>query len=160
MQRRKFIVTLIVAIALAALTGCASLPSPDVMKAEVASYQLPMLPEPGKAICYMVRPAELGWLTRFNVFVDNRKDSSEMGYTRSSQYIYFNLLPGNHTIYSKAENWAVIEIYAKTGDIIFIEQESEMGAFMPRNNLTRLKDYEGKYHVKNLTVGTILKTDK
>ena len=83
-----------------------------------------------------------------------------MGYTRSSQYIYFNLLPGNHTIYSKAENWAVIEIHAKTGDIIFIEQESEMGAFMPRNNLTRLKDYEGKYHVKNLTVGTILKTDK
>jgi hypothetical protein len=160
MQRRKSIVTFIVSIALAALTGCASLPSPDVMKAEVATYQLPKLPEPGKAICYVVRPAEEGWLTRFNVFVDNRNDSSEMGYTRSSQYIYFNLLPGNHTIYSKAENWAVIEIHAKTGDIIFIQQETEMGVFMARNNLLRLKDYEGKYHVKTLDVGTILKTDK
>ena len=82
-----------------------------------------------------------------------------MGYTRSSQYIYFNLPPGNHTIYSKAENWAEIGVYAKTGDIIFIQQEPEMGAFMARNNLFRLEDYVGKYHVKTLTVGTILKTN-
>jgi len=35
---------------------CASLPLPDEMKAEVATYQLPKLPEDGKAIVYVVFP--------------------------------------------------------------------------------------------------------
>jgi len=160
MQRRKSIVTFIGAIALAALTGCASLPSPDVMKAEVATYQLPKLPEDGKAICYVVRPMELGGHIRFNVFLDNQEDSSEMGYTQSSQYIYFNLWPGKHTIYSKAENWAETQVTAKAGDIIFIQQEPMKGLITVGNYMFKLEAYVGKYHVKTLNVGTILKTDK
>ena len=83
-----------------------------------------------------------------------------MGFTRSSQYIYFNLKPGEHKIYSKAENWAETSVSAKAGDIIFIQQEPTMGILMARNNLFMLKDYEGKYHVKTLTAGTILKAEK
>ena len=160
MQRRKSIVTFIGAIALAALTGCASLPSPDVMKAEVATYQLPKLPEDGKAICYVVRPIEIGGHIRFNVFLDNQEDSSEMGYTQASQYIYFNLWPGKHTIYSKAENWAETQVTAKAGDIIFIQQEPMKGLITVGNYMFKLEAYVGKYHVKTLNVGTILKTDK
>jgi hypothetical protein len=158
MNRRKSIATFLVVAALAA--GCASLPSPEVMKAEVASFQVPKLPEPGKAICYVVRPSGLGGLVRFNVFVDDQQDSSEMGYTRSSEYIYFNLSPGKHKIYSKAENWAETQVSAQAGDIIFIQQEPSMGIIMARNNLFKLEDYQGKYHVKTLQVGTIIKTDK
>jgi len=73
------------------LTGCASMPSPEAMKAATASYQLPKLPEPNKAIVYVVRPSPLGGLIRFNVFVDDQEAQSEMGYTKSSQYIYFNV---------------------------------------------------------------------
>ncbi len=160
MQRKKSIVPFLIACAIAVLSGCASLPSSEVMKAETATYHLPKLPEPDKAIVYIVRPSSLGGLIRFNVFVDDQEASSEMGYTRSSQYIYFSLLPGEHKIYSKAENWAEILVSAKAGDIIFIQQEPSMGVIMARNNIFKLEDYQGKYHVKTLTLGTITKTEK
>ncbi len=83
-----------------------------------------------------------------------------MGFTRGSQYIYFNLLPGEHKIYSKAENWAETLVTANPGDIIFIQQDASMGIFMARNNIFKVEDYQGKYHVKTLTVGTIIKTEK
>jgi hypothetical protein len=160
MQKKRSIASYLVACAAVVLTGCASLPSPEVMKAETATYQLPKVPDEGKAIVYVVRPSPLGGLVRFNVFVNDQEAASEMGYTRSSQYIYFNLPPGDHKIYSKAENWAETLVSAKAGDIIFIQQEPSMGIIMARNNIFKLEEYEGKYHVKTLTVGTIVKTDK
>lgn len=160
MQIQRSVATFCIASAFAALTGCASLPSPEVMKAETATYQLPKLPEQDKAIVYVVRPSGLGGLIRFNVFVDDQEASSEMGYTRSKQYIYFSLPPGEHKIYSKAENWAETLVSASAGDIIFIQQEPTMGVVMARNNIFKLEDYQGKYHVKTLKVGTIIKTEK
>ena len=160
MQRRRNLAAAITIAALIAMTGCASLPSPEVMKAETATYQLPKAPEPGKAIVYVVRPSGLGGLVRFNVFVDDQEAASEVGYTRSSQYIYFNLAPGEHKIYSKAENWAEALVKAEAGDVIYIQQEPSMGVIMARNNIFKLEDYQGKYHVKKLTVGTILKAEK
>ncbi|MES1983069.1 MAG: DUF2846 domain-containing protein [Pseudomonadota bacterium] len=130
------------------------------MKAETATYQLPKLPEQGKAIVYVVRPSSLGGLIRFNVFVDDQEPLSEMGYTRSEEYIYFSIRPGEHKIYSKAENWAETLVSAKEGDIIFLQQEPTMGFIMARNDLSKIADYEGKYHVKTLTVGTLIKPEK
>jgi hypothetical protein len=147
-------------LAVALLAGCASLPSPEVMRAEVASYQLPKLPEPGKAMVYVVRPSPLGGLIRFNVFLNDQEEKSEMGYTRSSQYIYFHVPPGDHKLYSKAENWAEIGISAKAGEVVFVQQDVAIGIIMARNNLTRLEEIPGKYHVKTLAVGTIHKIDK
>ena len=84
MFKKFLLVGLLVGSAL--ITGCASLPSPEVMKAETDTYQLPKLPEQGKAIVYVVRPSSVGGLIRFNVFVDDQEASSEMGYTRGNQY--------------------------------------------------------------------------
>jgi hypothetical protein len=123
-------------------TGCATLPSPEVMKTEVASFQLPEAPEApeaGKAMVYVVRPSGAGGLVRFNVFPDDQEANSEMGYTRASQCIYFNVAPG---------------------DIVFIEQEMSFGVIMARNNLLKLDEVTGKYRVKTLTPGTILKAEK
>ncbi len=142
------------------LFGCATLPRPEEMKTAVADYQLPKLPEAGKAIVYIVRPASLGMAIRFNVFIDDKEAQAEMGYTRGRQYIYFNLLPGDHQILSKAENWAETNVTARAGDIIFIQQEPSMGLVMARNSIFKLQDYEGKYHVKTLELGTIIKADK
>jgi hypothetical protein len=130
------------------------------MKSETVTYQLPKLPEQGKAVVYVVRPSSLGGLVRFNVFVDDQEATSEMGYTRSSQYIYFSLPPGDHKIYSKAENWAETLVSAKAGDIIFIQQDPSMGFIMARNNILKVEDYQGKYLVKTLAIGTILKSEK
>ncbi len=160
MQRRKSIAVFLIACALAVLGGCASLPSPDEMKADTATYQLPKLPEPDRALVYVVRPSFAGTLIRFNVFVDDQEASSEMGYTRGKQYIYFAVSPGEHKIYSKAENWAEALVSAKAGDIIFLQQEPSLRFIMARNSISKVEDYQGKYYVKNLEVGTILKKEK
>ena len=46
------------------------------------------------------------------------------------------------------------------GDVIFIQQEAAMGLIMARNNIVRIEEIPGKYHVKKLELGTIIKTDK
>jgi hypothetical protein len=58
------------------------------------------------------------------------------------------------------ENWAETQVTAKAGDIIFIKQEPTMGIITARNNTFKHEDYVGKYHVKTLTVGALMKTDK
>ena len=160
MQIRSSLGAAAILVAVAAVSGCASLPAPEVMMAETANYQLPQAPLPNKAMVYVVRPSPIAGLIRFNVFVGNQEAESEVGYTRSSEYIYFTLEPGQQKIYSKAENWAEIVVSAKAGEVIFLQQEPAMGVVMARNNLFRLEDYQGKYHVKTLTLGTLLKTQK
>jgi hypothetical protein len=140
-------------------TGCATLPTPEKMKEDTANFQVPVLPSDGKAMVYVVRPSALGTRIRFNVFVDNKEAASEVGYTRGGQYIYFPIAPGDHQILSKAENWAEANITAKAGDIIFLQQEPQMGVLMARNSIVKVEAYEGKYQVKHLKLGTIGKSD-
>lgn len=137
------------------VVGCASLPTPEKMKSETTNFTIPVLPPEGKAMVYVVRPSAIGGLIRFNVFVDNKEPKSEMGYTRGSQYIYFPVTPGDHQILSKAENWAEVNISAKAGEVIYIQQNAEMGVLMARNSVVKIQDYEGKYYVKTLKLGTL-----
>lgn len=155
MKRRILLGTLLAVASVGLISGCASLPSPEAMKAETANYTLPKLPDEGKAIVYVVRPSSVGALIRFNVFVDNQEDASEVGFTRGSQYIYFQVPPGERKIFSKAENWAETNLTVRAGDILFIQQEPSMGLIMARNSMFKLEDYQGKYQVKNLTLGTL-----
>jgi Protein of unknown function (DUF2846) len=160
MLKRKALGWLLCAGALSVMAGCASLPTPEAMKAETATFKLPKTPAAGKAMVYVVRPSSLGGLVRFNVFVNDQEAASEMGFTRGSQYIYFSVPPGDHKIYSKAENWAEANVSVKAGDIVFLHQDPAMGIIMSRNNLLKLEDYQGKYHVKTLELGTIIKAEK
>lgn len=150
----------IACIALGLLSGCATLPSPEQMQSEVAGYQLPRSPEGGKAMVYVVRPSQLGALIRFNVFLDDEEERSEMGYTRGGQHIYFNVPPGSHKLFSKAENTAEMVLTLKPGEVAFVQQEPAMGIIMARNSLFRLDEVQGKWSVKNTSPGTILKTEK
>lgn len=145
--------------AIAILQGCASLPSTEVMRAETANYQLPKLPAPEMALVYVVRPSNLGGLVRFNVFVNSKSDEAEVGYTRGGQYIYFGVPSGTHQIYSNAENWAEMTINAKSGEIIFLQQEPTFGIIMARNNIFRVEEQQGKYYVKTLSVGELIKPE-
>ena len=123
-------------------------------------FELPNKPAPDKAVVYVVRPSELGGLVRFNVFLGDQEPSSEMGFTRGGQYIYFNLPAGKQRLFSKAENAAEIEVDAKPGEVIYLQQEPAMGILFARNSILRIEELPGKYHVKMLKPGTILKTDK
>jgi hypothetical protein len=137
--------------------GCASMPRPEEMKAQAANYQLPRLPEEGKAIVYVVRPSTYAQSVSLHVYIDNKEPQSEVGSTMGGQYICFNLTPGTHTILSKGENWSEKNVSAKAGDIIFIQQETSMPILSEvRNKLLNLQDYEGKYYVKMIAQGKII----
>lgn len=156
----KKIVSILSVLALLMLTGCSPKISPQMMQKEVKNYHLPKLPEKGKALVYAVRPSIIGGFTKFNMYIDDKQSTSEMGYTRGGEYIYFNIVPGTHKLYSDAENWGEITITASAGNIIFIEQVPSIGILYARNVLKPLVNYRGKYHVKKLKLGTIKKLDK
>ena len=150
----KYIFKLSLLLGLFLLTGCPS-PKPDAMKRDVHNFTLPKLPKKGHAIVYIVRPANLGAIIKFNVFVDNKEKESEVGYTKGNEYIYFYLSEGNHQILSKAKNWAKLDLAVKENEVIFIEQKPSTGFPLPSNTLVKIVDYEGKYQVKHLKLGTI-----
>jgi len=77
----KFLKITSIILALAVFSGCASLPKPEEMKTDIVGYELPELPEAGKAIVYVVRPSSVGSLIRFNVFFDDEEASSEKGFS-------------------------------------------------------------------------------
>lgn len=147
-------------VGLSLLAGCATLPSLDKMSADISGYNLPKQNETNSALIYVVRPSSVGAFIRFNVFLDDKEDSSEMGWTRGSQYIYFFVDPGKHTILSKAENWAELSIETKSGETIFLKQNPGMGVIMASNSLELIQEIEGKYHVKNIALGKIIKERK
>jgi hypothetical protein len=59
-----------------------------------------------------------------------------------------------------AENTPELKIDVKEGDIIFLQQRVYPGFIMARNDLLLLGEAEGKYRVKTLELGTIIKTQK
>jgi hypothetical protein len=156
----KILIQMLLLGTLFLFTACTSLPKPDEMKKDIVNFNLPKLPKDGQAIVYVVRSSAVGGMIRFNVFLDDKEAASEMGYNRGNQYIYFNVNAGDHQILSKAENWAELNFTAAAGDIIFIQQNPSMGLIMARNSLIKIQDYEGKYQVKHLSLGTIIKEDK
>ena len=157
----KKILTLFFLCALSTLLGCTTpLPKKENISQEVASFTLPKLPDQGMAIIYVVRPSSLGTAVRFNVFLDNMEPASEMGYNRGGQYIYFMVKPGERKIFSVAENTPELKINVKEGDIIYLQQRVYPGFIMARNDLLVLSEDEGKFRVKTLELGTIIKTQK
>lgn len=157
---KNFIISSLGLLMVALVSGCTTLPSPEKMAAELEGYSLPKQNETSDSLIYVVRPSSVGTIVRFNVFLDDKDANSEMGYTRGSQYIYFFAEPGQHTIFSKAENWAEVIVEVKAGETIFLKQDASMGIVMARNNIGIIQDLEGKYYVKNSSLGTIIKERK
>src|SRR3990170_5416854 len=144
-MRVKIIPCLFLLMFASFLTGCATIPTHEEMSAGISGYTLPKQPDGEYTLLYVVRPSGLGAVIRFNVFLDDKEDSSEMGYTRGGQYIYFYVTPGKHKILSKAENWAELDIDAKPKETLFLKQNVEFGIIMARNSMTQLQELEGKY---------------
>ncbi len=149
---------LLVILGILLTIGCSpQIPSPESLNKQIANFQLPKLPEEGKAIVYIVRPARVwGGVIRFRVYVDLLTEKYKVGSTVGGQYIYFSIQPGKHLIFSKAENTSSINVDIIAGDIIFFKQEVNPGGFYARNSLVRIPEIEGKYYIKKLNQGRIL----
>lgn len=151
---------LILSILAMILSGCASLPSPEKIKSEIEGYELPVKPNDKEGMVYVIRPSNLGSLVRFNVFLDDKKPESEMGWNRGRQHIYFYASPGKHKVYSKAENWDNVDINVEAGEVVFVKQLTSMGLIMARNKLKLIEEDHGKYFMKKTKLGKIKKKRK
>jgi hypothetical protein len=50
-------------------------------------------------------------------------------------------------------------ISAKPGEVIYLQQEPAFGIIMARNNIFKIEDHQGKYYVKTLSLGELIKPD-
>lgn len=138
------------------IQGCAALPSPEIMAREAGEFELPAKAEPGYALVYVVRPSLIP-IARATVFLDGEGENSMMGYTSGSQYIYFYVPAGTHRILSVAAGYRIeIIIDAEEGDIIFLKQDIGKAYLL----VTELNGVEGRYHLKNSSLGTIINIRK
>jgi hypothetical protein len=127
------------------------------MKAELQGFELPLMPVNNGAVLYVVRPSNGAPAVSFDVYVDEKDKAEMIGYNDAKQYIYVPLAAGEHTVYSKAENWAEVKVNATPNEIIYMEQTPQIGFLFARNELKRIDEVTGKYHVKQLKLGTFNK---
>ncbi len=154
MKNKNFLHKIIVIAFCFIISSCASI-SQEQMRKDTANFVLPKMPDKTSAVIYVVRPSMVGTIVRFNVFLDDKNSNSEIGHNRGNEYIYFKVTPGEHTIFSKAENWAEIKVKAEAGKTYFIKQTPGAGFVMARNSLSLLDEIQGVYEVRHAMVGTI-----
>ena len=122
--------------------------------AQAAAKDLPIKPEEGKAIVYVIRPS---FLPHYGVeiYLDGREKSAEVGMNRGKHYIYFNVNPGKHTLYSNAMNWAELAFEVKENDSIYILQDVTGFGPLSTSELLILSAEEGLKKLKNLSFGFV-----
>lgn len=135
--------------------GCMEAMTKEKMVTEARGVRLPVSITDGNALIYVVRP--LGTFGRTTIFLDGEDEDCEMGYMSGAQYIYFYVTPGHHQIMTRAGKSAEVIIDAEEGDIIFLRQEIKPGG---RIGLVEIDAIEGRYHLKNASLGTITRTRK
>ena len=138
-------------------SGCQSthfLPNDAEQVNLIQEYQYPHTPSEEKALVYVVRPNILFGLVRFNVYLDSKDEASEMGYNNSNEYVYFEVEPGKHTIYSHSSTWYEKDIDVKAGETIVLEQQQ--GAFAT-HQLISLSESASKFRIMKASLGTIMK---
>jgi len=127
------------------------LPPANEMKADLEDYNLPVVPDNKHGVVYVIRPSKGGTPgVYFDVYVDGKNKDDMIGQVGKRRYLYTTLPPGEHTIYSKAENWAEMKIQLKPKEIVFIEQVPKMGVLYVRNELRIFDEVTGKFFVMTL----------
>ena len=144
---------LLLILSLFLLEGC-SIPSKKKMYQEISNYTLPKSPKKNEAVIFIVRPSIRGIFRRAHIYINKPITESNVGWTRGRQYLYLAVAPGTHKIYSKIDNLNSISINAKKGDIIFLKQQISIGFMKTTNTLVQIGETEGKYLIKNTSIGT------
>lgn len=98
------------------------------------------VPEPGKALVYVVRPTTVAFAIKSFFGVDD----TVAGINRGSSYFFAQVEPGKRTFWSKSENYDVLEVEIEVGKTYYVQQHVRIGAFRARTKLEVLGDDEGK----------------
>lgn len=99
--------------------------------------------KPGKANIYVYRNESFGAAVKIDVDFDGKP----VGQTVAKSYFALEVAPGKHTVLSKAENNAVLDVDAEAGKNYFIWQEVKLGVLSARNKLQLVDEATGKMGV-------------
>lgn len=124
-------------VGIALITGCASVP----MASEERDTQSKTFSvNPDKANIYIYRNEFIGAAEKMAVDFDG----IPIGQTVARSYFALEVVPGKHTLTSKAENVSVLEVEAEAGENYFIWQEVKLGLIYARNKLQMVDEVTGK----------------
>jgi hypothetical protein len=129
-------------LAVATLGGCASVPMASTdADAKAKTF---VAPPSGQANIYVYRNETFGAAIKMPLLLDNQS----IGDTGPHTYAFKQVAPGRHTIISKTENDAHIDLDVQAGNTYYVWQEVKMGAFAARSALHLVDDQKGVAGVK------------
>ena len=96
--------------------------------------------KPDKANIYVYRNESMGAAVKMDVELNGKP----IGQTVAKTYFALEVAPGKHTLVSKAENDAVLDVPAEAGKNYFVWQEVKMGLLYARNKLMLVDEETGK----------------
>jgi hypothetical protein len=134
---------LMCSLVLTALTaaGCASVPLAN-SKADKAAKSFAV--KPGLANIYIYRTESVGAAVEVAVMVDG----VPLGRTAEKTFAVMQVHPGKHTITSRAEGDATLDIVAVANQNYFVQQELVPGFRRARSQLHLADETEGRRYVK------------
>lgn len=119
------------------ITGCASVPMASVERdTQLKTFSV----KPDRANVYVYRNESMGAAVKMDVDFDGKS----IGQTVAKSYFALEVVPGKHTLISKAENDSVLDVDAEAGKNYFIWQEVKMGFMYARNKLQVVDEVAGK----------------
>lgn len=137
----------VVSLAVIALlaSACASVPmaSPEADRAAKE-----FKPSPGKANLYVFRDESYGGAVKMSVLLDSRI----LGDTVMHTFLFTQVEPGRHTLVSKTENDAVLQVDAQPGQNVFVWQEVKMGVWAARSQLLLVPETEARARVEQCSL--------
>jgi hypothetical protein len=99
-----------------------------------------LVPLPGKALVYIVRPT----IMAFAVPMRLDCDSFQVGWINAKTYLYTMIDPGEHIFISLSENEFHLKVNLEADKTYYIEQEIRMGLLYARTKLRLVGDEVGK----------------
>jgi len=144
-MRNVFFVSALIALAL--ITGCASVP----MASKTEDTALKSFAKPGadKAGLYIYRNSFAGQALKKNVYADGIL----LGETAHKVYFYKEIAPGQHQLSTESEfSDNAITFQAQGGNNYFAEQYIKMGVFVGGAGLKMASEEEGMKNVRECSL--------
>lgn len=131
------IYAVLLALLMATLTGCASVPMASIDQDSTAKS---FTTAPNKASLYIYRNENFGAAIPVTVSVNGKT----LGQTAAMTYFHLNLVPGKYTVSSHAEDVSELELNVSPGKNYFIWQEIKMGMWSARSKLQEVDEQRGR----------------
>lgn len=141
MVRLNKLFTIIAIFSAAVLSGCASVKTASSSEDAKAKT---FATNPNQAKLYIYRNEFMGAALRMGVELNGK----EIGKTGPKSYFAVDVPPGKHSIVSRAENDASLEVMAEAGRNYFIWQEVKMGFLLARSKLQLVDEAQGQAGVR------------